>query len=215
MINSPPPFSFETTFNLLSDQISHDVIPKTVESKVIQAYGQDHWGALPIFAGNFINFGYWEGINIHKTISLKERIQSSLTLYLKLAEKLQIEPKETIAEAGCGTGIGTLKLAKHYSPQCIIGLDITPSQIQKARYLLTQLSSLDSKIRFYCRSVMHTGLPTGSISKIISVEALQHFSSVGLFVREAKRILKKGGRLGITTFFATSHFEEQRAGALL
>ena len=90
MINSPPPFSFETTFNLLSDQISHDVIPKTVESKVIQAYGQDHWGALPIFAGNFINFGYWEGINIHKTISLKERIQSSLTLYLKLAEKLQI-----------------------------------------------------------------------------------------------------------------------------
>ena len=36
-------------------------------------YAKDDLGAESIFQGNFINFGYWKGCNLEKTITLEER----------------------------------------------------------------------------------------------------------------------------------------------
>jgi cyclopropane fatty-acyl-phospholipid synthase-like methyltransferase len=43
-----------------------------------------------------------------------------------------------------------------------------------------------------------------AFSKIISVEAAQHFRNISAFLSEAYRVLKKDGKLAITTFFSTS-----------
>ena len=44
-------------------------------------YGPQDLSSLPLFAGGFINFGYWRGIPLDGELSVEQRISSQQQLY--------------------------------------------------------------------------------------------------------------------------------------
>ena len=46
-----------------------------------RAYGEGDLAALPVFAGGFINFGYWAGIPLDGELTVEQRVASQRALY--------------------------------------------------------------------------------------------------------------------------------------
>ena len=93
-----------------------------------------------------------------------------------------------LLDAGCGLGAGTQLAARHYPGAEVLGINISPTQIEYARhhypgpeYRVMDASALD--------------LPDASVDRIISVEAAFHFDSRASFLRGARTVLKPGGRM--------------------
>ena len=107
-------------------------IPVTEMISVTDLYGKQNLGKTALFAGGFINFGYWENLNITPKISTKTRALSSKKLYLKILSLLSIQRNDTVLEIGCGLGNGCILIKKKYEPKYVIGVDSSHSQIRRA-----------------------------------------------------------------------------------
>ena len=160
----------------------------------------DNWGSLPNFLGGFLNFEFWEDINLQddKPITDLERIRSSSALYDLLCKSLNITEEDVVLEVGCGRGVGINHINEQYHPSRIIGIDLSENQISASKERLKGLSNVE----LFVTEADKTKLPSGSIDKVISVEVLQHFPSIEDFAIEMKRILKVGtGKLAVCTYF--------------
>ena len=183
---------------------------------VLDMYDRDDLGANPIFQGNFINFGYWAGIDLEKEITLEERVRASQALYQVVFDQFLEADHEghrhhlVIAEIGCGRGMGCGLLGQHAKVKSITGIDLNEQQIERARRINQRLiQSNPNKMSFQQAPADNTGLQSNSFDVIYSVEASQHFPSFTDFAREVDRLLKPGGRFVQTTFFATDEgFDE-------
>lgn len=102
---------------------------------------------------------------------------------------LKLEPKKNdkIIDMGCGTG----ELAKKLSDldfKNITGYDISKNCILMAR---KHYKNID----FQIRDIEHTELKPNSIDFLFYCGILHHFTDTGKVVKEAKRILKKKGKV--------------------
>ena len=53
-------------------------------------YGPQDLSSLPLFAGGFINFGYWRGIPLDGELSVEQRISSQQQLYRLVLRALDV-----------------------------------------------------------------------------------------------------------------------------
>ena len=188
--------------NILSLQAE---LEEKLAEKIRTAYGTSsaNWNDLSIFQGNLINYGYWKNIPLNTRLTVPQRIESALALYEQVAAHLQISKDDHVLEMGCGRGVGAAHLYQHYCPAYLAGIDITPSQIQKAKQLRQQLSFPNQNFDFFVSSAENVFFKSHSFDKIYSVEVLQHFFPLQRFAKEANRILKPSGRLVVATYFPT------------
>ncbi len=176
---------------------------ESVKPLVETVYGSQDLARHPFFLGNFINFGYWQGLDFEDGITSEHRIEASKALYEHVFNKIGITHSDTVLEIGSGHGAGSLLLAQTRNPREVLGLDFLQEQIDRANKLAAETLSA-ANVRFVQGSADATGLPSESCTKIISVEAAQHFPSIADFVKEAWRLLVPGGKLAVCTFFAES-----------
>ncbi len=169
-----------------------------------QMYGEADLSKLPIFQGGFINFGYWNNRFIKSnTISSEEREASSKEMYRVVSDLAEILKKHSLLEIGCGLGYGSSFISNTYHPKLVIGLDVSPEQIARAKKFQA-LEIKAGKLRFTIGEAESMPFTDNSFDRIISVEAAQHFSSIESFSEEATRVLKPGGELVVTSFFPTN-----------
>lgn len=168
-------------------------------------YGKSDLSKLPVFKGGYINFGFWSDLN-DSNFDTTHRTRASELLYREIAEMAHLNEESAIVDVGCGIGFGTQYIMTNYQPKMLVGLDFTPQQILKAKkYHNDILASFSrERFKFIVGDAMQMSFPDASFSHVISVEAVQHFSSLEKFIVESRRVLKPGGRLVFTTFFATS-----------
>ncbi|GLZ36368.1 methyltransferase type 11 [Lentzea sp. NBRC 105346] len=162
----------------------------------------DAW--QPAYLGSFLNWGYWEGIAPPYTAS--DRIAASAALYKLVASAVSLGPSDVALEVGSGTGVGACLLAS--GGASVHGIDVVESQVAHAR-------EAGSGVTFSCAPASAIPYPDSHFSVVYSVEALQHFPSAGDFVREAARVLRPGGRFGVTTFFPAASASVDALGELL
>lgn len=138
-----------------------------------------------------INFGYWK--DIKKPLTIKKRIESQKRLYFEIFNRF--EPNcETVLEVGCGRGHGVAWLReKEYEA---FGIDILPSQIEKSKTAYPNLTSY-----FQVGEAEKIPFEDRTFDCIYSLEAAQHFASFKEFCKESYRVLKKDGKLIISTYF--------------
>ncbi|MFK7982018.1 MAG: class I SAM-dependent methyltransferase [Saprospiraceae bacterium] len=171
---------------------------------VIDMYAKNDLGAESIFQGDFINFGYWKGVNLEKRVTLKERQEASKALYQAVYNQFLSARNLNIAEVGCGRGVGCGILGAHENVSTITGIDLNKKQIDRAKRVNKDLMALTgNKLTFQQGSGADTGLDSATFDIVYSVEASQHFPSFLDYAKEAQRILKPGGKFIINTFFAT------------
>lgn len=170
---------------------------------VVLTYGPGNLGGRSIFQGGYINFGYWKNINIHKEISIEERIKASENLYDFVIDFLNIQTDDAVLEMGCGQGYGLVRTALHKRPKKIVGVDLTLLQIERAKLAHKVILDEFSNIEFLNCPAHHTPFMDCSFTKILSVEAMQCFPSIVDFAQESMRLLAPGGSIVLAAHFAT------------
>ncbi|MFD5466405.1 class I SAM-dependent methyltransferase [Kitasatospora sp. NPDC127059] len=179
--------------------MDHNHIPPTVR----RTYGADDLAKAASFAGGFINFGDWHGIDLTAP-SPEDRVHSQEQLYRRVLNTFP-EPREQLrlAEVGCGRGLGAALALREFRFASVTGVDIHPDQIERARAVNARaLATYPDRLAYTLGSADRLPFAGGHLDGLYSVEAAQHFRELTTFARESARVLRPGGRLAVTTFFA-------------
>ena len=179
-------------------------------------YGPQDLSSLPLFAGGFINFGYWRGIPLDGELSVEQRISSQRQLYRLVLRALDVSSPDRVLEVGCGLGLGCALAAEEFGSSDVRGIDLVPDQVQRAeRVNHAAMARRPGRLGFRAGSASAIPYPDDSFDAAMSVEAAQHFDDLPGFATEASRVLVPGGRLVVTSFFATTADSATRLPDLL
>lgn len=174
-----------------------------------RAYGTGDLAALPVFAGGFINFGYWAGIPLDGELTVEQRIASQQALYDLVVDALAIRPGDRVLEVGSGHGPGARRVLRR-GPGLVRGVDLMPEQVARAAR-----ANDDPRVAFVQGAADDLPFGDASFDALLSVEAAQHFQDVPGFARESARVLAPDGRLAVTTFFTRTDDAGRRLAGLL
>ncbi|MFD5433818.1 class I SAM-dependent methyltransferase [Kitasatospora sp. NPDC127067] len=178
--------------------MDHNRIPPTVR----KTYGTDDLAKVASFAGGFINFGHWQGIDLTAPTT-EDRVRSQEQLYRRALREFP-EPRERLrlAEVGCGRGLGSALALREFRFAGVTGVDIHPDQIERARAVNARaLATYPDRLAYTLGSADELPFSDGYLDGVFSVEAAQHFRELTGFARESARVLRSAGRLVVTTFF--------------
>ena len=128
----------------------------------------------------YFDFGYW-------TAQTKSQRAACDALVDQLVDRVP-DTTGPILDVACGLGASSARLARTFAPHLITGVNISETQIARARERCpgSSFAVMDAtKLRF----------PDASFDTVICVEAAFHFDTRDDFLREAFRVLRPGGSL--------------------
>ena len=163
-------------------------------------YGEGDLAESPIFQGGYCNFGYWYEPPAILTIQI--RVEASRALYRYLLDALCLGARrfDEVIEIGAGRGHGARLALDEFAVQRLTAIDQSPHQVARLCGLQSDLVAA-GKLRAMTGSASALPLESAAFDALYSVEALQHIVEKSVFLTEARRVLRPGGRLALTTFF--------------
>ena len=123
----------------------------------------------------------------------------------RLLERLEPRATERALDVATGTGFTAVALSPLVSS--VLGVDITVEMLAEAARLASQKGVTNlSLAEAAAESLPH---PSVSFDIVTSRRAPHHFRDVGAFVKEAARVLRIGGRLGVADMSPVEGTQEQ------
>ncbi|MEI5133148.1 class I SAM-dependent methyltransferase [Streptomyces libani] len=168
-----------------------------------EAYGPADLSSMSLFGGGFINFGYWQDIDLDQPLTVEhDRISSQQAMYRHVLATLAAAQEPRALEVGSGLGVGCAVALKEYGFGHVTGMDIHPQQLKRAEQANADLlARRPEQLRFAHGAAESMPFAEGEFDCLYSVEAAQHFRDLDAFAREAARVLRPGGRAVIASFF--------------
>lgn len=134
----------------------------------------------------YLNLGYWRDAD---TID-----EASEELAFLVAKRGGMSPGDTVLDCGYGFGDQDILWARNMKPDKIIGLNITRSQVARARMNVAD-AGLEKSMDLREGSATEMPIDNESIDLVVSVESAFHYRTREKFFKEAFRVLRPGGRL--------------------
>jgi ubiquinone/menaquinone biosynthesis C-methylase UbiE len=106
-----------------------------------------------------------------------------------------LRPGMRLLDCGCGVGSITLGLAAAVAPAVVVGIDLQPAQIERARVLAATQGVRN--VRFEVGSVYALPLPDASVEAAFAHTLLFHLREPLRALGEMRRVLTPGGVVGI------------------
>lgn len=133
-----------------------------------------------------LNLGLWKKETKHLSEALKN-------LNDEIAVKAKIRSGFKILDAGCGVGGTAIYLAKKFNCY-VVGISLAPNQITTAKKNAAKAGVADL-VSFEIMDYMNTKFSSRSFDAIIGIESICYAEPKINFLKEAYRLLKKGGLL--------------------
>ena len=120
-------------------------------------------------------------------------------------EALGVVARLEVLDLGCGTGRHALWLAG--AGATVTAVDFSAGMMEKAR-----AKPGAERVRFLVHD-LHERLPfaDGAFDSVVSGLVLEHLQDLGAFFREARRMLKPGGRAVVSGMHPATHLRDVRA----
>ena len=121
----------------------------------------------------------------------------------------ELEPGETVLDLGSGGGIDVLLSARRVGPKGrAIGLDMTDEMLDLARQNAATAGA--TNIEFHKGTIESVPLPDASVDVVISNCVVNLAADKGAVFAEIARVLRPGGRVGLTDIVAEDQLTPQQ-----
>lgn len=107
-----------------------------------------------------------------------------------------LRPGMTVLDCGCGPGSITLGIAERISDGTVVGIDISESQVELGRQSAAERGI--GNVRFRQGSAYELPFPDASFDAVFSNALLEHLREPARALREFRRVLRPGGRVGVS-----------------
>lgn len=166
-------------------------------ARIVDYYEQT-WIDYKLFWSNrkahALHAGYWDE-------TTRRHGQSLINMNKQVAEPLKLKPGVRVLDAGCGVGGSSMWLAETYGVE-VVGLTLSPTQVKRGNKIAARRGLADL-VSIQLGDYTETGLPDDSFDIVWTQEAVCYAPDKRDFLREALRVLKPGGQIGVEDVFRT------------
>lgn len=120
---------------------------------------------------------------------------ASLHAYALAGIRPSITPGMRVLDVGCGGGRFAIRLAERYPEIHVVGLDLSPEQIARAR---RRGAAVAERVSFVEGNAIDMPFDAGEFDLVYSLGSLKHWPDPVQGLRECMRVLAPGGRLWLT-----------------
>lgn len=141
-----------------------------------------------------VHYGLWD----KHTKSFQEALANTNITMAKVAD---IKPGAHVLDAGCGVGGAAFFLAEKFNCK-VTGITLGDSQLAFAQERLKSFSKKEL-VRFDKQDFTKTNFEAHSFDVIWGCESLCYANDKKVFIKEALRLLKPGGKIIMADYFLT------------
>lgn len=149
-----------------------------------------------------LHYGYWD-------TSTKNFHEALLNINKYLSQKINITKQDVVLDAGCGIGGSSVWLAKNIGCN-VTGISLSEKQVATANGIAAK-EGVGQLAKFNQKDFTQTGFADESFDIVWAIESVCHAHNKSEFLKEAFRILKKGGRLILADFFKEENLQGKNA----
>lgn len=141
-----------------------------------------------------IHYGYRD----EKAVNFR---QSLLRMNEVMIEAAVIKKTDQVLDAGCGVGGSSIFIAEKIGSR-VTGISLSDRQVSQAKEH-AKSKGVEARTDFLVRDYSDTKFPDASFDVVWGCESICYAPDKALFIREAYRLLKPGGRLVVADGFVT------------
>lgn len=148
-----------------------------------------------------LHYGIWE----KDTKNFSESLVNTNRVMMKLVD---ITSSDKVLDAGCGVGGAAIFITASTNAR-VMGITLSEKQVELA-LLQAKERNLDHKISFDQMDYTNTTFEDGSFDVVWACESISSASDKSVFIKEAYRLLKTGGRLIMSDFFLSNPNQQDK-----
>ncbi len=146
-----------------------------------------------------VHWGYYRD-PVHADDSIEGLALAQEALAQGLITAAGVRDGHRVLDAGCGLGGTLLSLDERLVGATLTGLNIEMRQLRRARGFIG--ACIKNRIVLVQGDACRLPFGHACFDRVLAVECIFHFPSRLRFLREARRVLARGGRLAISDFLA-------------